>query len=203
MSISTSILDLPTDPVNSNGNISNNITLNAAEQIMTNANSSNSSQPSPNLSLDQTTINQIVSGIQQASLNGLTQIHSRDIPMSTSGITTDPQTQPNYVPPKQQHDDYINYNASNTSEIINSYNSNYNRQNTLDNIYNEIQLPLLLAVLYFFFQLPFFKKILLSYFPVLFSNDGNFNVKGFGFTSVLFALFFYFFNKIICYFGTF
>ena len=104
MSVSTSILDLPTDPVVSGNN--GNITLNTTEQIMPNT------QTSPNLSLDQTTINQIVSGIQQASLNGLTQIHSRDMPMSTANITTDPQTQPNYVPPKQQHDDYINYNAT-------------------------------------------------------------------------------------------
>jgi len=194
MSVSTSILDLPTDPVVSGNN--GNITLNTTEQIMPNT------QTSPNLSLDQTTINQIVSGIQQASLNGLTQIHSRDMPMSTANITTDPQTQPNYVPPKQHNEDYIDSNERNI-DIINSYNSGYNRRNTLDNIYDEIQLPLLLAVLYFFFQLPFFKKFLLSYFPVLFSNDGNYNIKGFGFTSVLFALLFYFFNKIISYFGTF
>jgi hypothetical protein len=199
MSVSTSISDLPTDPV-SNGNIGN-ITLNAAEQIM--QSNTNTQQASSNLSLDQTTINQIVSGIQQASLNGLTQIHSRDMPMSTASITTDPQTQPNYIPPKQQNDQYIDTNVIDTSEMINSYNSNHNRRNSIDNIYDEIQLPLLLAVLYFFFQLPFLKKFLLSYFPVLFSNDGNFNVKGFGFTSVLFSLFFYFFNKIISYFGTF
>jgi hypothetical protein len=146
MSVSTSILDLPTDPVVSGNN--GNITLNTTEQIMPNT------QTSPNLSLDQTTINQIVSGIQQASLNGLTQIHSRDMPMSTANITTDPQTQPNYVPPKQHNEDYIDSNERNI-DIINSYNSGYNRRNTLDNIYDEIQLPLLLAVLYFFFSITF------------------------------------------------
>ncbi len=49
-------------------------------------------------SLDQTTISQIVNGLQQASVNGATKLPSRDIPMTTSGHNTDPQIQPNYVP---------------------------------------------------------------------------------------------------------
>jgi hypothetical protein len=168
MNESTSILDLPTDPVGG-GSVSNNISINATEQ--NNLSHHLSQSPGPNLSLDQTTINQIVSGIQQASISGATQLSSRDIPMVTTNLSNDAQVQPNYVPlPPQNSVDYVK-EYEETSDMIDNYNKNYNRQNSLDDMYNEIQTPLLLAVLYFLFQLPFFRKFLYSYFPVLFSND--------------------------------
>ena len=193
MSESTSILDLPTDPLGG-GNISNNISLSATE-INNPTQSQSQSQSQSAFSLDQTTINQIVNGLQQATLSGSTQLPSRDIPMTTTSHSNDPQIQPNYVPPPpQQHNDYIT-DYEQTNDMVNSYNSNLKRQNNLDDAYNEIQTPLLLAVLYFLFQLPFFRKFLFTYFPVLFSNDGNLNINGFLFTSILFGLLFYVLNK--------
>ena len=205
MSESTSILDLPIDPVGG-GSVSNNISLNASEKIaMQTQQTHQTNQSAGNLgvSLDQTTINQIVSGLQQASISGTTQLPSRDIPMTTTDRAIDPHIQPNYVPqPPPQHTDYIkNYEQS--SDIINDYNKKYQQQNSLDDMYNEIQIPLLLAVLYFLFQLPFFRKFLFSYFPVLFSNDGNLNINGFLFTSVLFSLLFYTLNKVTTHFSVF
>ena len=201
MSESTSILDLPTDPLGG-GNISNNISLSATE-INNPTQSQSQSQSQSAFSLDQTTINQIVNGLQQATLSGSTQLPSRDIPMTTTSHSNDPQIQPNYVPPPpQQHNDYIT-DYEQTNDMVNSYNSNLKRQNNLDDAYNEIQTPLLLAVLYFLFQLPFFRKFLFSYFPILFSNDGNFNINGFLFTSILFGLVFYLLNKTTSYFGVF
>jgi hypothetical protein len=199
MSESTSILDLPTDPVGG-GNVSNNISMSASENL---AMPSQQQQPSAGgFSLDQGTISQIVNGLQQATLTGATQLSSRDIPMSTSGHTADPYVQPNYVPQPPQNIDYIrNYEQS--SDMINDYNKNSQRQNSLDDMYSEIQTPLLLAVLYFLFQLPFFRKFLFSYFPVLFSNDGNLNINGFLFTSTLFGLLFYLTNKVSNHFGAF
>lgn len=196
MSDSTSILDLPTDPVGG-GNISNNISMSATENV-----AQQPEQPSAGFSLDQSTISLIVNGLQQASISGATLLPSRDIPMTTTGHSTDPQIQPNYVPPPQNPVDYIkNYEES--SDMVDEYNKNMSRQNSLDDMYNEIQTPLLLAVLYFLFQLPFFRKFLLSYFPILFSNDGNFNINGFIFSSVLFGLLFYTLNKVTNHFGAF
>ena len=200
MNESTSILDLPTDPVGG-GSVSNNISINASES--NNFSQQGSQAPGPNLSLDQTTINQIVSGIQQASISGATQLPSRDIPMITTNLSNDAQVQPNYVPlPPKNSVDYIK-EYEETDDMIDNYNKNSNRQNSLDDMYNEIQTPLLLAVLYFLFQLPFFRKFLYSYFPVLFSNDGNLNINGFGFTSVLFGLIFYILNKVTNHFSAF
>ena len=190
MSDSTSILDLPTDPVGG-GNITLNASENVVQKQMQQPNQGPSQGPNqgqtPNFSLDQTTISQIVSGLQQAAVSGATQLPSRDIPMNTSGHSNDAQVQPNYVPMHEREADYIK-DYEQTSDMIDSYNRNVNRSNSLDEMYNEIQTPLLLAVLYFLFQLPFFRRFLFSYFPVLFSNDGNFNINGFVFSSVLFGL---------------
>jgi hypothetical protein len=196
MSDTTSILDLPTDTVGG-GNVANNITITAQEKQMP------PQQAASGMSLDQTTINQIVNGLQQATLAGTTQLPSRDIPMTTSGLSADPQVMPNYVPPPpQQHQDYIkNYEQS--SDMINAYNKGKQMNDSLDDMYNEIQTPVLLAVLYFLFQLPFFKRFLYTYIPFLFSNDGNYNINGFLFISVLFGLLFHLLMKTTSFLGTF
>jgi hypothetical protein len=192
MTESTSIFELPTDPVGGD-NMNNGITLTATEPQSNNA----------GLSLDQTTINQIVNGLQQASLHGSTQLPSRDIPMTTTSYSNDPQIQPNYVPPPPiTNPDYIQ-NYEQTTDIVNTYNKNIKNSNSLDNMYNEIQTPLLVAVIYFLFQLPFFRKFLFRFLPVLFSTDGNFNMNGYLFTSVLFGLLFYTFNKLSVFFNAF
>lgn len=195
MSESTSILDLPTDPLG--GSVSNNMTISAQETIQNQGN-----QVNQGMSLDQTTINQIVNGLQQATLSGATQLPSRDIPMNTSGISVDPQVVPNYVPPHTPNQDYIR-NYEQTSDIVDNYNRGKQMNDSLDDLYNEIQTPLLLAVLYFLFQLPFFRKFLYNYIPFLFSTDGNYNLNGYLFTSCLFGLLFYLLMKTTSYFGTF
>ena len=181
MSNSTSISDLPLNPLNG-GNVSNG------------GGGGNETTTSSPINLDQSTISQIVNGIQQASTSGVTQLPSRDISMSTTNITTDLQIQPNYIPTTNR-DDYIQ-NYENKNEMIHNYNQNTKRNNSLDEMYNEIQTPLLLGVLYFLFQLPIFKKFLYSYFPILFSTDGNLNINGFIFNSIIFGFIFYTLNKI-------
>jgi hypothetical protein len=195
MSDATSILDLPTDPVGG-GNVTNNITMTAQE-------SSVPQSGGGGMTLDQSTISQIVNGLQQATITGATQLPSRDIPMTTNGISADPQVMPNYVPPPSpQHQDYIK-NYEQPSDMVRDYNKGKQSSDSLDDMYNEIQTPVLLAVLYFLFQLPFFKKLLYTYIPFLFSNDGNYNINGFLFTSILFGMLFHVLMKTTSYFGTF
>jgi hypothetical protein len=199
----TNIMDLPTDPANG-GNMNNNINLTASESLAQ-ANMQMQGNTNNSINLDQNTINQIVNGLQQASVTGSTQLPSRDIPMTTSNLTHDISIQPNFIPPLPQHqskNDYIN-NYQETNEIIDDYNSNLERSNSLDEMYNEIQVPILLAVLYFLFQLPFFRKFLFSYFPILFSKDGNLNINGYIFMSALFGILYYLLNKVNTHFGKF
>jgi hypothetical protein len=197
MSDTTSILDLRTDPIGGGGgNISNNISLTASENTVVQPTNMTASHPQiPNsTSLDEKTISQIVNGLQQASATGATLLQSRDIPMTTTGISNDPYVQPNYVPMQQQNTDYIR-NSEQTSDMIDDYNRSVHQSDSLDDIYNEIQTPLLLAVLYFLFQLPILRKLLFNYMPFIFSQDGNLNINGLIFKSILFGLLFYILDK--------
>ena len=63
------------------------------------------------------------------------------------------------------------------SEYINSYQQEAQIKNSLDSIYDEIQTPLLISILYFLFQLPIMKKTLFKYIPYLCHSDGNYNLK--------------------------
>ena len=190
--MSTSILELPTDPVGGGsigGNVGEreNISFSTKEQ---------QSAPSP-VTLDQTTIHQIVSGLQQASSTGATQLQSRDISRTTDVVMQDPQVQPNYIPP-QSNVDYISQQENN-HDIIQQYNKQQTYSDHIDQVYDEMQIPLLICVLYFLFQLPICKRYLYRYFPALFSNDGNSNIYGLLFTSVLFGLLYYILSKIMMY----
>jgi hypothetical protein len=120
--------------------------------------------------------------------------------MTTNNITQDPQIQPNYIPPPpmQNYNQMADYTqpSEGPDDIIENYNSNKKYSDSLDEMYSEIQTPLLIAALYFLFQLPFFRKYLFSYFPILFSMDGNLNINGYLFMSALFGILFYLMNKI-------
>jgi hypothetical protein len=182
----TSIHDLPTDPMGSNAN---NISIVASEKQP----SFNQPQQQSTLSLDQSTISQIVNGLQQASVAGATTLPSRDIPQNTHAHTQDAYVQPNYVPPPTNVD-YIN-DQRDASEYINSYSRDEQMKNSLDTIYDELQTPLLISILYFLFQLPILKQTLFKYIPLLCHNDGNYNLNGLLFTSVSFGFLFFSLSK--------
>uniref|UniRef100_A0A6C0B0E1 Uncharacterized protein n=1 Tax=viral metagenome TaxID=1070528 RepID=A0A6C0B0E1_9ZZZZ len=193
--MSTSIHELPTDPVGG-GSVGGSVSFSVSEQA-----SPGLEQGPSSVTLDQTTINQIVSGLQQASSTGATQLQSRDISRSTDSITHDAHVQPNYIPP-QTNIDYITDQPDN-NDIIQQYNKESKYGDNLDQLYDEIQIPLLISVLYFLFQLPIFKRYLYRFFPVLFSKDVNINIYGYIFTSILFGLLYYLLSKTMFYFSKF
>jgi hypothetical protein len=202
----TSIHDLPTDP-SGGGSIGGNISL-VANETVTYKNQVISPQPQmgqsqgqgqgQGMSLDQTTISQIVNGLQQASIAGATSLPSRDIPQNTQQLTQDPAVQVNYVPPPPPNQkDYINDEPTN-------YDYPEERvKNSLDSIYDEIQAPLLLGVLYFTFQLPIMRKIIFKYMPFLCNNDGNYSLNGLIFTSSLFGFIYFSLTKSMAQFNKF
>jgi hypothetical protein len=179
----TSINDLPTDPMGSNAN--NNISFSVNETIQ-------ASSPST-MTLDQSTISQIVNGLQQASVAGATMLPSRDIPQNTQQHMQDAHVQPNYIPPPNNID-YINDNVD-ANEYINAYQHDTQIKNSLDNIYDEIQTPLLISILYFLFQLPIMKKTIFKYIPFLCNNDGNYNLNGLLFSAFAFGLIYFMMSK--------
>jgi hypothetical protein len=110
----------------------------------------------------------------------------------------DAQVQPTYVPQPQRHVDYIHdHEASSTLERVMHQNTRgANRADTLETFYEEIQSPLMLAILFFAFQLPSVKRYMFRYLPsALFSADGNANLTGLIVTSAMFGFAFYTMQK--------
>lgn len=187
MSDTTSILDLPTDPTGG-GSVGGNVSFTANEMIQT--------SDTQGVSLDQTTINQIVNGLQQASVSGLTQLQSRDIPQNSISITQDAQVQPNYIPPAPKKEDYIQ-NYEDNDFIAQNYKKQKSIESKLDETYDEIQMPLLVVILYFIFQMPIIKRYMYKYAPALFTKDGNANIYGLGFMSISFGIIYYILSKTV------
>ena len=110
MSDATSISSLPA-PVSDNQQQQvqqinqNNIKMEVQEQIAT----AQQTPAQPNVPLaptdvDPNAMNKVLTGLQQAQMQGMTQLPSRDIPMQTHQMTQDKQIQPNYVPDNEKGD---------------------------------------------------------------------------------------------------
>lgn len=182
MNDATSINDLGVLPAGNEN--SNNMKIQATETY------SPEIEPIKNEELDPESIQLLISGVQEATLSGATRLPSRDIPMTPTEYTTDPQIKPNYIPPSRTND-YIEEQY---------YHHKEKPKDKMEEIYDELQYPLLLALLYFLFQLPVMKKILFRYLPTLFLKDGNMNIFGYLLMSVLFGFIYYISNKMNKYF---
>jgi hypothetical protein len=130
-------------------------------------------------------IGKVVSGIQTASQQGLLSLPARDVPMTTNHVTQDAQADPNFLP-KSDTKDYIAEQLS-ADEIIRRNAKKSQAEGTGDMLYAELSVPILVAALYFAFQLPAVKKTLATTLPVLFKTDGNPKLTGYLALSVAFG----------------
>ena len=118
----------------------------------------------------------------------VTNLPSRDIPSNTINLQNDYLTKQNEIPINTN--DYIG-NIIDKEKILNNNQKKENINDNLDYIFNEIKIPLLLFILYFIFQLPFIRKKVLYTLPMLFNKDGNQNIYGYVFYSLIFSISYY------------
>lgn len=142
----------------------------------------------------QKNMNQFVTGIQQASAAGLTELPSRDIPRNQEHLSQDIQIQPNHIPNENSQLDYIEEHQTN-EQIIRSQMKHQEQKSKFDIVFDEVQGPIMLGILYFIFQLPIIQKQMCKIIPSLFGSDGNPNLSGYVFTSSMFASVYYFLVK--------
>ena len=147
----------------------------------------------------QENMNQFVTGIQQAAAAGALHLPSRDIPQQQTHITTDPGVQANFIP-GEAAGDYIGAAQSN-EDIIRRNAQRQKSDDRLDDLYSDLQVPILLAVIYFVFQLPVVRKNMLKILPALFHKDGNPNIYGYVVNSLAFAASYYALNRGVSYFS--
>ena len=143
--------------------------------------------PNAPTELSQQSIQQIVAGLQQAQ--GSTGLPIRDLPTNNAHITQDEQIKPNYVP-KPENTNYIENDQEFESLIQQSKNKKV-EQDRLDVLYDELQTPIIVMILFFFSQLPIFQKTLAKNLPSLFTRDGNPSFSGYLFKTVVFGIVFY------------
>lgn len=123
--------------------------------------------------------------LKEASAAGATVLPSRDIPQNTLPIQSDKGIIQNQVP--INNNDYIG-NIIDRERIIKENNKKENAKDNMDYIFESFQIPLLLSIMYFIFQLPAVRKNLLTFLPALFNKDGNPNLYGYLFNSIIFGL---------------
>ena len=127
---------------------------------------------------------------------GQLQLPQRDIPRENNHITQDTHVKPNYIP--EGPDDYIK--KYQTNEIVQEVNKKKEEKSkNMEFLYEELQTPILISLIYFLFQLPVVKKTLIKNIPKLFKNDGNLNTQGYLFNSILFGSSYYLLTKAINY----
>ena len=99
----------------------------------------------------------------------------------------DHTTKPNYVPNNEVNSDYIG-NILDRERDIQENRKKQNYSDNMDYIYQQLQIPVLVGIIYFLFQLPIIRKHMFIFLPNLFNKDGNPNLSGYVFNSIMFAL---------------
>lgn len=191
MSDTTSIADLPINPVNGGGQ--HNVVIETSDKL--NQYNPNNMIPSSGSEItEQKVMNEVITGIQQANASGALDLPSRDIPTNTVHFA-DEATQPNYIPEKEQQD-YIE-NTDTEQEIMARRMKYNNSRDSLEILYDEFQIPIIIGLLYFIIQLPVVKSKILTIIPSLFNSDGNPNLSGYIFNSCFFAILYYVISKAL------
>ena len=231
MGDTTSIDDLPTDP--SSGNMNNNVVLQKMElssgagggpgiqgqgqvqgQVYNPSVAGLGGPTQPQMPSTPNIMNEMISGLQRASASGMTNLPSRDIPMTTSNMMNDAQIKPNFIPNPQaqgyaqgqQINQYgprpmpsNNYIEEHEQDMTSEekYRKSQSENSNAENIYKLMQIPVIVGILYFAFQLPVTRKYVLKFIPSVFNSDGNYNISGLIFMSSLFAASFFGLSKVL------
>jgi hypothetical protein len=124
---------------------------------------------------------------------------SRDIPMNTLDFQHDAEIQANYVPRPKHASDYIREYEQDVGRDRRQLNRQKQMMQTTDDWYERLQIPILVALLFFIFQMPVFNTFLRKNFTflALYNEDGNFNLMGLVFKSALFGSLFYMMQQLI------
>mgnify|MGYP001173060499 CR=1 FL=1 len=122
---------------------------------------------------------------------------SRHIHHDTTQYSQDKEVQPNYIPKKSSPDYVRDYEDFNDKKLQ-KHENDKKQSEYYDDLITDFQVPVLVAILYFLFQLPIINTFIFKRFSFLsiYNDDGNFNFYGLLFKSLLFGNIYYTFTKI-------
>jgi len=124
---------------------------------------------------------------------------SRDIPMDTISYNNDEEIQPNFIPKPKLTSDYVRQYENMNDEKIKTHEKSKKRAIFVDDILSELQIPILISLLFFFFNLPIINTLIFKRFSFLniYNVDGNVNFYGIFIKSVMFGTVYYFLQTTI------
>ena len=122
-------------------------------------------------------------------------------PMMNRGFTEsfqDEQAIPNHVPTAKLTTDYLREYEDRMVKMTDEHQKDKHRKDLIGSLYDEFQTPILIGVLFFLFQIPIINTLMFKYlsFMKIYNDDGNLNLYGFMFKSVLFGLTYFGFVRL-------
>lgn len=124
---------------------------------------------------------------------------SRDIMIDTAQYQQDEEIQPNYIPKPKLTRDYVRDYEEAAEKSAKKHEKAKRQAEQIEDAMTDFQLPILVAVLFFMFQIPVVHSIMyrnMSFLP-FFHSDGNLNFYGILFKSVMFGSAFWSLQRVI------
>jgi hypothetical protein len=113
----------------------------------------------------------------------------------------DEHTIPNHIPSQKLTHDYLREYEDKMAQLSHEHNKDKYRKELISSLYDELQTPILIGVLFFLFQLPFINAFMFQNlgFLKIHNEDGNLNLYGLLFKSIMFGLAYFGFVRVTTY----
>lgn len=123
----------------------------------------------------------------------------RDVPINIAQHIQDEEIQPNYIPKPKITSDYIQEYQETAEKKNREHEDKKKKEQVAENWFDELHIPILVALLYFVFQMPIVNTLIFKRFAFLaiYKEDGNFNLTGLTLKCVLFGFLFYSLSKVV------
>lgn len=118
-----------------------------------------------------------------------TSLPSRDIPMGTLNHMHDNEIKPNFIPSNTTKKvSFVEDEQEKYKQKDSSFTRTKHRLSIMDSIIENSHIPIILAILYFIFQLPYTQKKGFQLFPYLHIKENQLSIVGLMFKSVAYGL---------------
>lgn len=126
---------------------------------------------------------------------------NRGVPQDTEMYQNDEQMRPNHIPTAKLTTDYLREYEDRMIKMTGEHQKEKYRKELIGSLYDELQTPILIGVLFFLFQIPMINTLMFKYmsFMKIYNDDGNLNLYGLMLKSVLFGLTYFGFVRLTTY----
>jgi hypothetical protein len=128
------------------------------------------------------------------------QLPPRDFPKNQDFYNLDEKIQANYIPPSPPlNNDFMRKYEEEKEKEWKKNVEKKRKSNRMDDVIEKTQIPFIVAILFFIFQLPIVNNLIFQKlsFLSIYNTDGNFNMYGLILKSVLFGIIFHGFTFVV------